>query len=222
MKLLKTKAYKIAEQNTGLVLGVDNASEENGAFVKLQSDAGADAKYQMWNAVYEDDTWFRLVNKQSKKALDLSMSGTMNGTWVHQWDVSDTDSQLWCLEEGEKDHAMLKSKHSTTYLDIVDGTPWDGAQVQIWEKTGDAIQNWHFEVVKTPTKPRATKKASAKKTKATKSKTVSAKTSKTTSATTVKKETATRKSVAKAPAKQTNDTKQAENAEPKKSVTIKK
>lgn len=176
MKLLKTKTYKIKNLASGLVLGIDGASEDNGALVKLQADGGVDTKYQEWNAVYVDDTWFRLINKQSKKALDLVMGGTMNGTWIHQWEVSDTESQLWCIEDTADGQALLKSKHSTTYLDVIDGIICENAQLQIWEKTNDPVQNWTIEMVKRPVRKKPAAKAAPK---AAASKTAASKTSRT-------------------------------------------
>lgn len=144
MKLQANKDYVIMAQEKTLALGIENGSVENGALIKLQEASKKVAESQKWKAEYIDDEWFKLINKHSEKVLDLCMLGTVNGTWVQQWESVDTDSQLWSLEETAEGSYLIKSQRAGIYLDIAMGAAVPGAQMQIWEKTGSANQVWHF------------------------------------------------------------------------------
>ncbi len=144
MKLQANKAYVIMAQEKTLALGIENGSAENGALIKLQEASQTGADSQKWTVKYVDGEWFKLINKHSGKALDLCMLGTVNGTWVQQWESVDTDSQLWTLEETAEGSCLIRSQRAGIYLDIAMGAAVPGAQMQIWEKTGSANQVWHF------------------------------------------------------------------------------
>lgn len=151
MKIFKTKEYYVAAASGKLL-----TAGEDGLVTVEEKDA---AKAQLWRFSPEADGTYRLVNVQSKKALDIIASGTVNGAWTHQWEIIDTNSQLWTIEE-EAENVRLRSVSSGKYLDVA---LQDDLHVQIWEKGGEN-QLWTIEAAEKPRTDIKPKEPSAIKT----------------------------------------------------------
>ena len=108
MELKEKQVYQILSKQNRFAIAVEKASTENGALIKLAADTG-DAS-QQWEVQFVEGAWFKLVNKNSGKLLDMVSSGVENGTWLHQWEEVNSPDQLWCVEEGTDGCSLLKSK----------------------------------------------------------------------------------------------------------------
>ena len=53
---------------------------------------------QEWAFVREGDGVYRIRNRASGKLIDLMMTGTANGTWLHLWEDVGGTSQMWKME----------------------------------------------------------------------------------------------------------------------------
>ena len=74
--------YTIAAKGGSVIQAVEKAT--NGGDIRL-------GKYehkpeQEWAFVREGDGVYRIRNRASGKLIDLMMTGTANGTWLHLWD----------------------------------------------------------------------------------------------------------------------------------------
>ena len=126
MKMFKTKEYHIAAQDGRLL----TAGQDNLIVVEAQREDPA----QRWKFVQAaDGCSYRILNVQSKKALDIIDGGVVNGAWTHQWDEVETPSQLWRIEE-DQTAVRLCSLSSGKYLDVA---LEDATHVQIWERGGE-------------------------------------------------------------------------------------
>ena len=77
---------------------------------KVQINQLNGGENQQWKFEASGDPYYKLVNKNTGKALDIMLGGSANGTWLHQWDSVSSDSQLWFLEETDEGFYKIKSK----------------------------------------------------------------------------------------------------------------
>mgnify|MGYP000503296651 CR=1 FL=1 len=86
--------YTIAAKGGSVIQAVEKAT--NGGDIRL-------GKYehkpeQEWAFVREGDGVYRIRNRASGKLIDLMMTGTANGTWLHLWEDVGGTSQMWAVE----------------------------------------------------------------------------------------------------------------------------
>ncbi len=74
--------YTIAAKAGGKVIEIENASADNGAKVCLAEATGADQ--QLWSIVHIDGKYYKIINKNSGKALDIINMGVVNGANLHR------------------------------------------------------------------------------------------------------------------------------------------
>ena len=55
---------------------------------------------QEWSFIRVGDGVYRIRNRASGKLLDLTMTGTANGTWLHLWEDVGGTSQMWKVGHG--------------------------------------------------------------------------------------------------------------------------
>ena len=86
--------YTIAAKTGNVIQAVE--SVKDGGNIRL-------GKYehkpeQEWAFVREGDGVYRIRNRASGKLIDLMMTGTANGTWLHLWEDVGSTSQMWTVE----------------------------------------------------------------------------------------------------------------------------
>ena len=86
--------YTIAAKTGSVIQAVE--SVKDGGNIRL-------GKYerkpeQEWAFVREGDGVYRIRNRASGKLIDLMMTGTANGTWLHLWEDVGGTSQMWKME----------------------------------------------------------------------------------------------------------------------------
>ncbi len=81
------------------------------------------------------DGVYRIRNRASGKLLDLMMTGTANGTWLHLWEDVGGTSQMWTVEPTPAGTVRLRSSWASgKCIDTVGMGVSDGAQLQIWQE----------------------------------------------------------------------------------------
>ena len=123
--------YTIAAKTGSVIQAVE--SVKDGGNIRL-------GKYerkpeQEWAFVREGDGVYRIRNRASGKLIDLMMTGTANGTWLHLWEDVGGTSQMWKMEP-------------TKCIDTVGMGTADGAVLQIWQETAGEDQLWTISEVK--------------------------------------------------------------------------
>ena len=115
---------------------------------------------QEWAFIRVGDGVYRIRNRASGKLLDLMMTGTANGTWLHLWEDVGGTSQMWTVEPTPAGTVRLRSSWASgKCIDTVGMGVADGAQLQIWQETAGEDQLWTISEVK----DRASAKRAAKK-----------------------------------------------------------
>lgn len=151
------KYYTIAGASGRVVEAVEPA--ENGAAVQLGNYAHKPS--QEWAFIRVGEGVYRIQNRATGKMLDLTMNGTANGTWLHQWEDVNSSSQMWIVEPTNDGRVKLKAQLANTRcMDTVGMSGETGARLQIWEDVNGENQLWTLaEAVEK--KPRARKAAKA-------------------------------------------------------------
>ena len=137
--------YTIAAKTGSVVQAVETVKD--GGNIRL-------GKYehnpeQEWAFVREGDGVYRIRNRASGKLIDLMMTGTANGTWLHLWEDVGGTSQMWKVEPTPEGTVRLRSMWAAgKCIDTVGMGAADGAVLQIWQETAGDDQLWTISEVK--------------------------------------------------------------------------
>ena len=117
---------------------------------------------QEWSFIRVGDGVYRIRNRASGKLLDLTMTGTANGTWLHLWEDVGGTSQMWTVQPTPEGKVRLRSSWAGgKCVDTVGMGADVGTVLQIWQEVpGADDQLWTIAEVKERAK-RAAKKAEA-------------------------------------------------------------
>ena len=135
--------YTIAAKTGSVIQAVE--SVKDGGNIRL-------GKYerkpeQEWAFVREGDGVYRIRNRASGKLIDLMMTGTANGTWLHLWEDVGGTSQMWKMEPTPAGTVRLRSMWAAgKCIDTVGMGTADGAVLQIWQETAGEDQQWSVPV----------------------------------------------------------------------------
>ena len=115
---------------------------------------------QEWSFIRVGDGVYRIRNRASGKLLDLTMTGTANGTWLHLWEDVGGTSQMWTVQPTPEGTVRLRSSWAGgKCVDTVGMGAAVGTVLQIWQEVpGADDQLWTIAEVKERAK-RAAKKA---------------------------------------------------------------
>ena len=148
--------YTIAAKTGSVIQAVENAKD--GGDIRL-------GKYdhkpeQEWAFIRVGDGVYRIRNRANGKLIDLMMTGTANGTWLHLWEDVGGTSQMWTMEHTPQGTVRLRSSWAGgKCVDTVGMGAEAGAVLQIWQEVpGADDQLWTIAEVKERAK-RAVKKA---------------------------------------------------------------
>ena len=138
--------YTIAAHTGNVIQAVEGVKD--GGTVRL-------GKYdhkpeQEWAFIRVGDGVYRIRNRASGKLLDLTMTGTANGTWLHLWEDVGGTSQMWKVEHTPEGTVRLRSSWAGgKCVDTVGIGAEVGAVLQIWQEVpGGGDQLWVISEVK--------------------------------------------------------------------------
>ena len=138
--------YTIAA-HTGNVIQAVEGSKDGGTVRLGKYDHKPE---QEWSFVREGDGVYRIRNRASGKLLDLTMTGTANGTWLHLGEDVGGTSQMWKVEHTPEGTVRLRSSWAGgKCVDTVGIGAEVGAVLQIWQEVpGGGDQLWVISEVK--------------------------------------------------------------------------
>jgi hypothetical protein len=142
--LTNSPQLRLTSTASGLDLGVEGASTDNGApVVQWGANGSLD---QRWQLVWLGNGYHKIVNVHSGKVLDVSGWSTNNGAQVHQWDWHSGDNQQWKVDVAFTFHGgwvyRFQNRHSGKYLDLPDGSQEWGEKMIQWDWNGGSNQIW--------------------------------------------------------------------------------
>ena len=138
--------YTIAA-HTGNVIQAVEASKDGGTVRLGKYDHKPE---QEWSFIRVGEGVYRIRNRASGKLLDLTMTGTANGTWLHLWEDVGGTSQMWKVEHTPEGTVRLRSSWAGgKCVDTVGMGAEVGAVLQIWQEVpGGGDQLWVISEVK--------------------------------------------------------------------------
>ncbi len=86
---------------------------------------------------------YKLINRGSGKALDVTNGSTADGADVIQWGYSGQNNQKWTLTDTGNGYKLSNTK-SGKVLDVYKSSTADGADVIQWTDNGQNNQRWNL------------------------------------------------------------------------------
>lgn len=154
------EVYYIRSKNSGLYLGIKNASKRQWANVVQYTGPYAGLQ---WRAEQDGDYW-RFKNERSGRYLTVETKEKTNsyqGNAVFQRSYADTEGQLWEVwQEGSNAEFFIRASYSSntydssmTMLDVSGRSKAQGANVHGWTAHWGFNQQWRFSTGITDNNP---------------------------------------------------------------------
>jgi len=135
-------AYKIQNQNSGKLLGVDGMSPANSARVVQFSDNGtAD---HLWRLLDNGDGWLKIQNVNSGKLLGVDQMSVADSAQVVQFEDNGTADHLWQLVDNGNGWVRIRNRNSGKLLGVSGMSTADSANVVQFSDNGTADHNWRL------------------------------------------------------------------------------
>ena len=133
-------AFRIRNEHSGKVLGVDGMSQANSARVVQFGDTGtAD---HLWQFVDDGGGWVRIRNVHSGKVLGVDQMSTADSAQVVQYDDTGTADHRWQILDNGTGYARIRNRHSGKVLGVAGMSTADSANVVQFADNGTADHNW--------------------------------------------------------------------------------
>lgn len=133
---------KIVNKNSGLVLGISNASKATGATALQWSDNGTTD--HLWQLVDAGGGFVKIVNKNSGLVLGISNASTVAGATAVQASDTGTADHLWQLVDAGGGYVKIVNKNSGLLLGISNASTAAGATALQWSDNGTADHLWQI------------------------------------------------------------------------------
>lgn len=142
--------FKITSVKSGLALENSNgATTENNPAVQNTFN-GSDR--QLWQVqkiadYYDPNAYYKIINLNSNKALDVAGGSYSAGASVIQWPYTGSDNQQWKIENVGSGQYKIISKRSNLALDVNGAATTSGASMIQWGYSGSSNQKWTLEFI---------------------------------------------------------------------------
>ena len=141
--------YKIKNAASGLVLGIDGASQAAGAKVVQWADNGTTD--HLWHFMPMGNGEYNIENMLTHQVLGVSSASTADGAQIVQWADSGTRDHLWTVTQAASGNFLIQNVNSGKYLEVFQASNLNTATIDQWGLTGCACQEW--QLVNTQVRP---------------------------------------------------------------------
>ncbi len=135
-----TTYYRLVNRNSGLVIGVSNASTSAGANLVQWSNNGSTD--QQWSLVSVGNGYYNFVNHKSGLLIGVSNASTSAGAQLVQWSNNGSTDQQWSLVSAGNGYYNLVNRKSGLVMGVSSASTSAGANIVQWSNTGSADQQW--------------------------------------------------------------------------------
>ncbi len=135
--------FKIKNVNSGLVLGITNASQTAGATVLQWADTGTTD--HLWHFIPMGNNQYLIENMLTHQVMGVSGASKSDGAQILQWADNSTADHLWTISTASDGNYMIKNVNSGLYLEVYDASTSDTAKIDQWGPTGSKCQEWQLE-----------------------------------------------------------------------------
>ncbi len=140
-----TACYRISSRNGGKVIGVQNASKNDGAQIRQQTYAGKAS--QQWKMQLNADGYYQLANGNSGKLIDVYGISTNDGTNLIQWASTGGQNQQWKIALDAQGYYTFTARHSGKMMDQKGSSADENIEIVQWPATGAQNQQWLIDAV---------------------------------------------------------------------------
>lgn len=137
-------AYQVVNRASGLCLGVAGGSGADGGNVQQQDCAGAAGQWVLDSTA---DGFYRLVNANSHKPLEVANCATGAGANVAQWAWLNNQCQQWQVGPTADGWLRLTNRNSGHTLEVAGCGTGAGANVQQGTWQDATCQQWRLQPV---------------------------------------------------------------------------
>jgi arabinan endo-1,5-alpha-L-arabinosidase len=134
--------YVLVGSHSGLVLGIEGASANDGAGLVQQTRTNAN--HQQFRFVDAGGGRYRIQTRHSGKALDVYEWNAGNGARIVQWtDLGGTNQQWTPTAHADGTYSFV-NRFSGKALDVWERSTAPGARISQYDVTGAANQRWEL------------------------------------------------------------------------------
>jgi hypothetical protein len=126
---------------------VQSASTSNAADV-IQWTYGGTATNDEWQFVDLGTGYYRVVNRNSGKVLNVAGASTVNGGNVDQYAWANVAQQMWKVTNLGNGYYSLTVQHSGKVLNVSGASTSDGANIDQWSWAN--VNQQMFQIVSVP------------------------------------------------------------------------
>jgi len=136
----------------GQMQDIDNSKDDVRLTPMLEIDMGngpfmAQSEVSGYGIAITDDRYYKIVNRNSGKCLDVESSSEEEGGNIHQWEYHGHDNQKWKLVPAGGACYEIINVNSGKCLDVKGKSKETGANIHQWECHGHDNQKWKLEPV---------------------------------------------------------------------------
>ena len=132
--------YELQNVNSGLVLGVKNASTASGAAALQWTDNGT--RDHLWDLVGDGNGHYKVVDENSGLVLGVAGASTSSGAAVEQLKDDGDTGELWNAVSAGSGEYKLVNVNSGLVLGINGASTASGAAALQWTDNGTADHLW--------------------------------------------------------------------------------
>jgi hypothetical protein len=137
-------AFAFVNKNSGMLLSVDGAANENSSDVVQNEQASASGA--AWRLNYDGEGYFRLTNDSGDKVIDVPDESTEAGTHLHLWDDNGGDHQKWRLVDIGQGEYRILNKKSGLALGVAGASTEAAADIELQNESDGGEQIWTISV----------------------------------------------------------------------------
>lgn len=145
-KTIQEKTYNVT--NGQITVDVSGTNASSGYRIYITKDgSGSTGEVQPTNPVSNlvtSGATYKLINKNSQKALGVSSDSTADGADVIQWTDNGKTSQQWIITEETSGYKLI-NVNAKKALDVTNNSMEDGGDIILWRDNGQANQRWYIE-----------------------------------------------------------------------------
>jgi len=124
----------------------NNQNNNNNSWNNNQNNNNNNNNSNQSSGIYFDSNKdYKIINKNSGKAVDVEGNRQSNGTNVLQYQYGSRNNQRWYIQQQSNGYFIIKNRSTGKVLTVQDGATWDGANVYQWDYYGDSSQEWSFK-----------------------------------------------------------------------------
>ncbi|MCX5425907.1 RICIN domain-containing protein [Streptomyces sp. NBC_00078] len=134
--------YTIKNVNSSQMMDVYGwSTADGGGVVQWPSTGGAN---QQWTIVPVTGQLYKIVNRNSGKALEMNFSSHWKGTAAQQWTYGGGNNQLWYFEPTSGGY-LIRNFESRQVLEVSSGSTANGAAIAQWMALNQSNQAWTIQ-----------------------------------------------------------------------------